>query len=73
MKEKIKNGLKILFSVLGVVAIFDWIITPGLTSQSITINILSFILSGIVSTIVGVIIWNEITENQEDDKDGKIY
>jgi hypothetical protein len=30
-------------------------------------------LSGIVSTIVGVIIWNEITENQEDDKDGKIY
>lgn len=77
MKEKIKHGLKILFTVLGVVAIFDWIIAPGLTAQSTVINILSFLLAGVISTIVGVILWNELTEvedeKQKEDNDGKIY
>jgi drug/metabolite transporter (DMT)-like permease len=76
MKEKIKKALKILFTVLGVVAIFDWVIAPGLTQQNTLINILSFLLAGIISTIVGVILWNEITqvkeEKKEEDKDGKI-
>lgn len=77
MKEKIKHALKILFTALGVVAIFDWVIAPGLTAQNTVINILSFLLAGIISTIVGVILWNEVTEKdeekQEEDKDGKIY
>lgn len=77
MKEKIKNGLKILFSVLGVVAIFDWVIAPGLTAQSTVTNVLSFLLAGVISTIVGVILWNEMTEieeeKKEEDQDGKIY
>lgn len=78
MKEKIKHWLKILFSALGIVAIFDWVIAPGLTAQNTVVNILSFLLAGIVSTIVGVILWNEVTEiqeeeKQEEDKDGKIY
>ena len=77
MKEKIKRALKILFTALGVVAIFDWVIAPGLTAQNTVINILSFLLAGIISTIVGVILWNEVTEKdeekQEEDKDGKIY
>lgn len=78
MKEKIKHWLKILFSALGIVAIFDWVIAPGLTAPSTVINILSFLLAGVVSTIVGVILWNEVTEieeeeKQEKDKDGKIY
>lgn len=78
MKEKIKHWLKILFSALGIVAIFDWVIAPGLTAQNTIVNILSFLLAGIVSTIVGVILWNEVTEiqeeeKQEEDKDGKIY
>jgi drug/metabolite transporter (DMT)-like permease len=78
MKEKIKHWLKILFSALGIVAIFDWVIAPGLTAQNTVINILSFLLAGVVSTIVGVILWNEVTEieeeeKQEEDKDGKIY
>jgi hypothetical protein len=77
MKEKIKHGLKILFTTLGVVAIFDWIIAPGLTAQSTVINILSFLLAGVISTIVGVILWNEVTEveeeKQKEDEDGKIY
>lgn len=78
MKEKIKHWLKILFSALGIVAIFDWVIAPGLTAQNTVVNILSFLLAGIVSTIVGVILWNEVTEIQEEekqkeDKDGKIY
>lgn len=77
MKEKIKHGLKILFTVLGVVAIFDWLIAPGLTAQSTVINILSFLLAGVISTIVGVILWNELTEvedeKQKEDNDGKIY
>jgi drug/metabolite transporter (DMT)-like permease len=76
MKEKIKKALKTLFTVLGVVAIFDWVIAPGLTQQNTLINILSFLLAGIISTIVGVILWNEITqvkeEKKEEDKDGKI-
>jgi drug/metabolite transporter (DMT)-like permease len=78
MKEKIKKALKILFTVLGVVAIFDWVIAPGLTQQNTLINILSFLLAGIISTIVGVIVWNELTENKEEelkekeDEDGKI-
>lgn len=77
MKEKIKHALKILFTALGVVAIFDWVIAPGLTAQNTVINILSFLLAGIISTIVGVILWNEVNEKdeekQEEDKDGKIY
>lgn len=78
MKEKIKHWLKILFSALGIVAIFDWVIAPGLTAPSTVINILSFLLAGVVSTIVGVILWNEVTEieeeeKQEEDKDGKVY
>lgn len=77
MKEKIKHALKILFTALGVVVIFDWVIAPGLTAQNTVINILSFLLAGIISTIVGVILWNEVTEKdeekQEEDKDGKIY
>jgi len=77
MKEKIKHGLKILFTVLGVVAIFDWVIAPGLTAQSTVINILSFLLAGVISTIVGVILWNEVTgieeEEKKEDSDGKIY
>lgn len=78
MKEKIKHWLKILFSVLGIIAIFDWVIAPGLTAPSTVINILSFLLAGVISTIVGVILWNEVTEieeeeKQEEDKDGKVY
>ena len=77
MKEKIKHGLKILFTVLGVVAIFDWVIAPGLTAQSTVINILSFLLAGVISTIVGVILWNEVSgieeEQKKEDNDGKIY
>lgn len=76
MKEKIKKALKILFTVLGVVAIFDWVIAPGLTQQNTLINILSFLLAGIISTIVGVIVWNELTEDKESKEkeveDGKI-
>lgn len=75
MKEKIKNALRILFTVLGVVAIFDWVIAPGLTQQNTVINVLSFLLAGVISTIVGVILWNEFTEveeENEEDKDGKI-
>ena len=78
MKEKIKKALKILFTVLGVVAIFDCVIAPGFTQQNTLINILSFLLAGIISTIVGVIVWNELTENKEEeskekeDEDGKI-
>lgn len=75
MKEKIKNLLKILFIALGVVAIFDWVIAPGLTAPNTFVNILSFILAGIVSTVVGVIIWNKVTDNEEkkEDNDGKIH
>ena len=80
MKEKIKHGLKILLTLLGVVAIFDWVIAPGLTAQNTIINILTFLFAGVISTIVGVILWNEITENDDqieepknEDKDGKIY
>lgn len=78
MKEKIKKSLKLLFTVLGVVAIFDWVIAPGLTQQNTLINILSFLLVGIISTIVGVIVWNELTEDKEEEskekevEDGKI-
>ena len=65
MKEKIKHGLKILFTALGVVAIFDWVIAPGLTAQNTIINILSFLLAGVISTIVGVITWNELHEDDQ--------
>ena len=77
MKEKIKHWLKILFSALGIVAIFDWVIAPGLTAQNTVINILSFLLAGVISTIVGVILWNEVSgieeEQKKEDNDGKIY
>lgn len=83
MKQKIKHGLKILFTVLGVVAIFDWVIAPGLTAQNTVINIFAFLLAGVISTIVGVILWNELHEDDQENKqveepkkednDGKIY
>jgi hypothetical protein len=86
--DKIKNTLKIVFGVLGVVAIFDWIIAPGLTAQNTIVNVLSFLLAGFISTIIGVILWNElnnkdsdsdeddkkeIIEESKEDKDGEIY
>lgn len=65
MKDKIKHVLKIVFTALGVVAIFDWVIAPGLTAQNTLINILSFLLAGVISTIVGVIVWNELHEDDQ--------
>jgi hypothetical protein len=72
MKEKIKQTLKVVFSVLGVVAIFDWVIAPGLTAQNTILNILSFLLAGFISTVIGVVLWNELNEKDSDsDEDGK--
>ena len=88
MKEKIKHILKIVFSILGVVAIFDWVIAPGLTAQNTIVNILSLLLAGFISTVIGVVLWNELNEKDSDsdedkkeeiveetkeDNDGKIY
>jgi hypothetical protein len=71
MKEKIKKALKILFTVLGVVAIFDWVIAPGLTQQNTLVNIFSFLLAGVISTIVGVLLWNEFTEDTDQTEKSK--
>lgn len=88
MKEKIKHALKVVFSILGVVAVFDWVIAPGLTAQNTIVNILSFLLAGFISTVIGVVLWNELNEKDSDsdednkeeiveepkeDNDGKIY
>ena len=76
MKEKIKLFyetykpiLRGLLAFVGFVTIFEWIIGPGLTSPNTVINILTFIFAGIVSTILGVILWNEITPNQKKDNE----
>lgn len=63
------NGV---LTLLGVIAIFDWIIFPGLTSSNTIINILSFILM-IIVIFVTVAIWfnclkpkkSELTEDEE--------
>jgi hypothetical protein len=75
MKEKFKifyqiykpllKGLLIFF---GFVAICEWVVGPGLSSSSTLINILTFIFAGIVSTIVGVLLWNEITPKDSEDE-----
>jgi hypothetical protein len=65
MKELIKNFyqsykcfFKGVLTLLGVIAIFDWFIFPGLTAPITIINILSFSLLIIVLVVVQVIIWN---------------
>lgn len=68
MKEKIKSWLKVIFSALGIVAIFDWVIAPGLKSESVIINIFSFLFAGVVSTIFGVLLWNKVTDVEEDEE-----
>lgn len=87
MKEKIKHALRVVFSILGVIAIFQWVIFPGLSSQNTIINLFAFALTAIISTILGVILWNELNgdvpneseenekelvEEQKEHKDGEI-
>lgn len=84
MKEQIKkfyknykSYFKGLFTALGFFAIFDWVIAPGLTASNTLINVLSFILAGVVSMVGGILIWNHITdekdEENKEDNSGKIY
>jgi len=72
MKEKIKHALRVVFSILGVIAIFQWVIFPGLSSQNTIINLFAFALTAVISTILGVILWNELNgytpKSFEDDK-----
>jgi uncharacterized membrane protein YjfL (UPF0719 family) len=80
MKEKLKLFYEIykpifigLLTFIGFVAVFEWVIGPGLSSANTIINILTFIFAGVVSTILGVVLWNEITPNQKkDDEDETI-
>ena len=76
MKEKLKLFYPIykplfkgLLTFFGFVAIFEWVIGPGLSSPNTVINILTFVFVGVVSTIVGVLLWNEITPKDKDDDD----
>ena len=85
MKELIKNFyqsykcfFKGVLTALGVIAIFDWFIFPGLTTPITVINILSFILLITVLVVSQLIIWNscsifeskpiELTEEQKEPK-----
>jgi hypothetical protein len=75
MKEKFKIFYQIykplfkgLLTFFGFVAILEWVVGPGLSSPSALINILTFIFAGIVSTIVGVLLWNEITPKDSEDE-----
>jgi uncharacterized membrane protein len=80
MREKIKHALRVVFTILGVIAIFHWIIFPGLSSQNTIINLFSLALTAVISTILGVILWNELNwgksnsaeENEKEDDNGKI-
>lgn len=75
MKNKLKKiyqdskpFLRGFFTTLGFIAIFDWVIAPGLTTSNTIINILSFILAGVISILVGIIMWNELKiENKGDE------
>jgi hypothetical protein len=76
MKEKLKLFyqiykplLKGLIAFFGFVAIFEWVIGPGLSSANTVINILTFVFAGVVSTILGVLLWDEITPKDKDDND----
>jgi hypothetical protein len=76
MKEKLKLFYQIykplfkgLLTFFGFVAIFEWVIGPGLSSPNTVINILTFVFAGVVSTILGVLLWNEITPKDKDDDD----
>jgi hypothetical protein len=61
--------IKSLLSVLGIIAIYDWIIAPGLTAQNTWLNIGSFVVGSILILFVGLSIWENIFKiNKKEEK-----
>lgn len=75
-----KNTLKRLYSEykplfkgvltgLGMIAIYDWIIAPGLTAQNTFINIISFLVGYVMILFVGLLIWDNLFKNDKTEKE----
>ena len=58
-----KPIFKGLFTVLGVIAIFDWLIAPGLTVANTFINVLSFVAGSVIILFFGLLVWDNGFKN----------
>lgn len=70
--KKIYNDYKPFFkgvlTSLGMIAIYDWVVAPGLTYPNTFINILSFLLGGAMMVVMGILIWENLFKNNKNEK-----
>ena len=55
-----KPIIKGVMTALGIIAIYDWVIAPGLTAQNTVVNIFSFIGGSVLILILGLLIWENL-------------
>ena len=66
-----KPLFKGVLTALGIIAIYDWVIAPGLTAQNTFINIISFLVGSLMILIVGLLIWENLFKNDKTEKECK--
>ena len=55
-----KPFLEGFFTIFGAIAIFEWVVAPGLTAANTFINILSAALGVVTIMIIGTLIWKNL-------------
>ena len=63
--KKYKSVFNGVLTVLGVIAVYDWIIAPGLTAKNTFVNILALIAGVFLATIIGIILFNAFKNEDE--------
>jgi zinc transporter ZupT len=55
-------------TALIIIAIFDWVIAPGLTAKNTLINVFSFLGGSFLILVVGMLIWENLfkTDKKEE-------
>ena len=53
---------------LGIIAVYDWIIFPGLTTKNTFTNIMALIGGTFLILIIGIVIWEGLIKTNKQDK-----
>ena len=64
-----KPLLKGYLTGLGIIAVYDWIIAPGLTAQNTLLNVISFLVGSAMILFVGLLIWDNLFKKDNTEKE----
>lgn len=65
--QKYKRIIQGIFVPLGGIALFDWVIAPGLTEPNSIINMFSLLLGIVVILAIGIFFWENFLKNHKTD------